>query len=32
MLAGNTGKRMTWEEIIEKYPHQNVGLVDCYPN
>lgn len=21
-------KRLTWEEIKEKYPHQNVGLVD----
>ena len=22
------GERLTWEEIVQKYPHQNVGLVD----
>jgi len=32
MSGKNMGKRLTWEEIVEKYPHQNVGLVDCYPN
>ena len=26
------GQRMTWEEIKERYPHQNVGLVDCLPD
>lgn len=25
-------ERMTWDEIVEKYPHQNVGLIDCIPN
>ena len=24
----NISKRLTWEEIKRKYPHQNVGLVD----
>ena len=32
MSGKNIGKRMTWEEIVEKYPNQNVGLVDCYPD
>lgn len=32
MSAKNTGKRMIWEEIVEKYQNQNVGLVDCYPD
>ena len=22
------GERLTWEEIVQKYPHQNVGLVE----
>ena len=22
------GERLTWKEIVQKYPHQNVGLVD----
>ena len=25
-------KRMTCEEIVKKYPHQNVGLVGCQPD
>ena len=25
-------KRMTWQEIKEAYPHQNVGLVERIPN
>lgn len=24
-------ERLTWEEIKARYPHQNVGLVDCEP-
>ena len=32
MSEKNTGKRMTLEEIIATYPHQNVGLIDCTPN
>lgn len=26
------GERLTWQEIKEKYPNQNVGLIECYPN
>ena len=32
MSGKDTGKRMTLEEIIAAYPHQNVGLIDCIPN
>ena len=32
MLSNDLNKRMTWEEIKEKYPFQNVGLVECFPN
>ncbi len=27
-----TSERLTWEEIKKRYPHQNVGLVDCIPD
>ena len=25
------GERLTWAEIVKKYPHMNVGLVDVEP-
>ena len=25
-------QRMSWDEIKTKYPHQNVGLIDCQPD
>ena len=25
-------ERLTWEEIVAKYPHQYVGIVDCQPD
>ena len=27
-----TLERLTWKEIERRYPHQNVGLIDCQPN
>ena len=32
MLSNDLNKRMTWEEICNKYPHQNVGLIKCLPD
>ena len=28
MVDQMNGERLTWEEIVQKYPHMNVGLVD----
>ncbi len=25
-------ERLTWDEIKRRYPHQNVGLIDCLPD
>lgn len=32
MSSKNLGERMTWEEIKEAFPYQNVGLIGCMPD
>lgn len=32
MLSKDLERRMTWEEIKEAYPHQNVSLIGCLPD